>query len=217
MPSTNSYRGQQLNALSEVAKALPPEVQKAVLPYMVSLMDTPYKNEIVEAIRAASQSQTPEQIEQMVKEAKAQAVREAGLELRGRELEMQYSPEKLRAEIDLMVSKRVSELVKASYASMQAGQVIATIPQVAPIADVVMQSSGYRPPNPVGVDPNFPVPGQAAAMNIRSPYVQGQGAELGSEQLPMTRENTSPMLPPVPQDPSPLRGIETQRVTDNIQ
>ena len=153
----------------------------------------------------------------MVKEAKAQAVREAGLELRERELEMKYSPEKLRAEIDLMVSKRVSELVKASYASMQAGQVIATIPQVAPIADVVMQSSGYRPPKPDGVDPNFPVPGQAAAMNIRSPYVQGQGAELGSEQLPMTRENTSPMLPPVPQDPSPLRGIETPRVTDNIQ
>lgn len=217
VPSTPSYRGQQLNALSEVAKSLPPEVQKAVLPYMVSLMDTPYKNEIVEAIRAASQSQTPEQIEQMVKEAKAQAVREAGLELRARELEMRYSPEKLRAEIDLMVSKRVSELVKASYASMQAGQVIATIPQVAPIADVVMQSSGYRPPNPGGVDPNFPVPGQAAAMNIRSPYVQGQGAELGSEQLPMTRENTSPMLPPVPQDPSPLRGIETQRGADNIQ
>ena len=54
-------------------------------------------------------------------------------------------------------------------------------------------------------------------MNIRSPYVQGQGAELGSEQLPMTRENTSPMLPPVPQDPSPLRGIETQRGVDNIQ
>ena len=217
VPSTPSYRGQQLNALSEVAKSLPPEVQKAVLPYMVSLMDTPYKNEIVEAIRAASQSQTPEQIEQMVKEAKAQAVREAGLELRARELEMRYSPEKLRAEIDLMVSKRVSELVKASYASMQAGQVIATIPQVAPIADVVMQGSGYRPPKPDGVDPNFPVPGQAAAMNIRSPYVQGQGAELGSEQLPMTRENTSPILPPVPQDPSPLRGIETQRVTDNIQ
>ena len=217
VPSTPSYRGQQLNALSEVAKALPPEVQKAVLPYMVSLMDTPYKTEIVEAIRAASQSQTPEQIEQIVKEAKAQAVREAGLELRERELEMKYSPEKLRAEIDLMVSKRVSELVKASYASMQAGQVIATIPQVAPIADVVMQGSGYRPPKPDGVDPNFPVPGQAAAMNIRSPYVQGQGAEPGSEQLPMTRENTSPMLPPVPQDPSPLRGIETPRVTDNIQ
>lgn len=217
VPSTPSYRGQQLNALSEVAKALPPEVQKAVLPYMVSLMDTPYKTEIVEAIRAASQSQTPEQIEQMVKEAKAQAVREAGLELRARELEMRYSPEKLRAEIDLMVSKRVSELVKASYASMQAGQVIATIPQVAPIADVVMQGSGYRPPKPDGVDPNFPVPGQAAAMNIRSPYVQGQGAEPGSEQLPMMRENTSPMLPPVPQDPSPLRGLETQRVTDNIQ
>ena len=80
-----------------------------------------------------------------------------------------------------------------------------------------MQGAGYRQPNPGGIDPNFPVPGQAAAMNIRSPYVQGQGAEPGSEQLPMMRENTSPMLPPVPQDPSPLRGLETQRVTDNIQ
>lgn len=48
--------------------------------------------------------------------------------------------------------------VEAAFSAMQAGEVIAAVPQVAPIADEVMKAAGYTVPNPVGVDPNFPIP-----------------------------------------------------------
>ncbi len=36
------------------------------------------------------------------------------------------------------------------------------MPQIAPIADVVMQGAGYQRPNPMGDDPNFPTAEQTA-------------------------------------------------------
>ena len=100
---------------------------------------------------------------------------------------------------------------------MQAGEKIAMVPQIAPIADVVMQGAGYQRPNPIGDDPNFPTPTQTAASDIRSPYIQGEGAELGSEGIAEVQQNTSPMNPPVPQQGSTgMQGIETPRTNDNI-
>ena len=79
-----------------------------------------------------------------------------------------------------------------------------------------MKGAGYQRPNPMGDDPNFPTAEQTAASNIRSPYIQGQGAQVGSEQLPV-QQNTSPMNPPVPQQGSTgMQGIETQRTSDNM-
>lgn len=100
--------------------------------------------------------------------------------------------------------------VQAAYSAMQAGAQVAQISQIAPIADVVMQGAGYQRPNPIGDDPNFPTAEQTAARNIRSPYIEGEGAQAGSEQLPMVQQNTSPMNPPVPQQGSTgMQGIET--------
>ena len=70
-------------------------------------------------------------------------------------------------------------------------------------------------------------------MQIRSPYIQGEGAQIGSEQIPEVQQNTSPASPPVPQSAEaatapqmePLAsqmpesantGIETPTPTDNI-
>jgi hypothetical protein len=55
-------------------------------------------------------------------------------------------------------------------------------------------------------------------MQMRSPYVQGEGAQPGSEQLPPgVRENTRPEFPPVPQQgASAMKGIETARTGDNL-
>ena len=115
---------------------------------------------------------------------------------------------------------------------------MAQMPMIAPIADEVMKGAGYQRPNPGGHDPNFPVPGEAAAMNIRSPYIQGEGAQPGSEQppemsmdteqqaqenappagMPGVRQNTSPAFPPVPQQaPTGMQGIETPTTADNLQ
>ena len=83
--------------------------------------------------------------------------------------------------------------VQSAFAAMQAGGVIAQNPTISPVADVVMQQAGWRPPRPAGQDPNYPQPAGATP----SP-------------APDVRENTSPQFPPVPQqaDSGAMRGIE---------
>ena len=81
VPSSTTFREQQLNALSEITKALPAEIQTAVLPYVMALTDIPFKKDIIESIRQATQAQTPEQIEQQIQEAIKQALAQAGNDL----------------------------------------------------------------------------------------------------------------------------------------
>lgn len=193
VPSSHSFRAQQLAAMSEAFKSMPVETQLIALPHLLNLMDIPDKDEIIKAIQDSRQNKTDEQIQEMIQKA----LTDAGLALKERELELKYNPDRMRAEIEKIVSETVKNGVQAAFAAMQAGQVIASMPQVAPVADVVMQASGYRAPTPAGDDPNFPQP------QIVVPPAQ-------------VRENTSPQLPPVPSDgPSAMQGIETATPADN--
>ena len=54
VPSSSSFRAQQLSALSESVKSMPADMQQVVFPFMVDLMDLPRKKDVVEAIRNAS-------------------------------------------------------------------------------------------------------------------------------------------------------------------
>ena len=202
VPSTSSYRGQQLNAMSEAIKSLPPQYQAAVLPFLVSLMDVPFKRDVVEAIRGASEQQTPEQIEQRIKDEVKAALLQAGQELKARELEMK---ERLTdAQIRKIIAEQVQVGVQAAYSAMQGGAQVAQMPAIAPIADAIMKSAGYQMPNPVGDDPNYPQPAM----------VQEQGAQPVEGMQP--RANTSPAFPPVPQNAATMTGIETPTPADNL-
>lgn len=94
---------------------------------------------------------------------------------------------KLEAEVDGVKAGSIETIVKAVYASIQTGQVVATLPQVAPIADEILAGAGYHDMG--GQDPNIPQP-----MGVQVPP-------------PEVNANTSPMDPPV--SPSPMNGIET--------
>ena len=186
-----------LAPISEITKSLPPTVQATVLPYVLALTEIPFRKDIIEAIRQATQAQTPEQIEQQIQAAVKQALVQVGNELKLRELELKER--KAGSEIKELDARSVQIGVQAAYAAMQAGAQVAQMPQIAPIADVVMQVAGYQLPNPSGDDPNFPTVDQAPR-----------------EQLRQVPQNTSPMNPPVPQQgQSPMQGIETQRTSDN--
>lgn len=231
VPSTNAYRGQQLNAMSEAVKSLPPQFQAAVLPFMMSLMDIPKKDQVIEAVKQAQQQQTPEQIQQQIQQAVQEALTKAQIDLKTKELELKQL--KSQSEIKQIEANAVKLGVESAYSAMQAGSQIAQIPQIAPVADEVMRSAGYVRPA-YGDDPNYPTATNPVARNIRTPYVEGQGAVLGSEQIGAlqqeqmkqqmaqmgVQQNTSPALPPVPQQApnpiSPMKGIETPRVTDNL-
>ncbi len=211
VPSTASFRGQQLNALSEAIKALPAQYQAAAMPFMASLMDVPFKRELVEALRAASLQETPEQVEQRIKQAVAEAIKQSGHELKARELDLK---ERLtEAQIKQIMAQAVQTGVQAAFSAMQGGAQVAQMPMIAPIADAIMQGAGYQRPTPGGDDPNFPVPGQTAAT-----YMQGQGPAAEAVAVaPLMRENTSPVFPPIPQTAGTGQsGIETTSVNDNL-
>lgn len=148
VPSSTSYRSQQLNALSETAKSLPPNYQAAVLPFMIQLMDMPYKERIIEAIKAVQNTPTPEQIQAQIDEAVQNALAKSDKDLKERELALKEK----QAEVDMLLgrAKAVQTGVQASYSAMQAGVQVAQMPMIAPIADEVMKGAGYQMPNPVG-------------------------------------------------------------------
>ena len=195
VPTSSSFRAQQLSALSESVKALPQELQTVVMPFMIDLMDLPRKEQIVEAIRNATGQASPEQLREQIKQELMFELKERELALREREI---------AAREKLIAAQTVQTGVQASYSAMQAGAQIAQMPQIAPIADVVMQGAGYQRPNPMGVDPNFPQPTMPVAADPAMPANEVQ-------------QNTSPAFPPVPDDgASPMQGIETPETADNL-
>ncbi|WP_423454280.1 hypothetical protein [Ottowia sp. VDI28] len=224
VPSSPTYRGQQLARLSEVVKSMPPQFQAVAMPLMASLMDVPFKDELVAALQGAGAQGSPEQVEQRIKDAVADALAKAGNDLKARELDMK---ERLtEAQVKQTMAQAVQTGVQAAFSAMQGGAQVAQMPMIAPIADAIMQGAGYQKPNPGGDDPNFPTPTQTAAMNIKSPYIQGQGPEgaalatnqAGEEGAAQSvRENTSPNFPPVPREGGTgQRGIETLETDDNL-
>ncbi|MEN6586209.1 MAG: hypothetical protein ABFE02_09240, partial [Sulfuricella sp.] len=195
VPSSSSFRAQQLSALSESVKSMPADMQQVVFPFMVDLMDLPRKKDVVEAIRNASGQTNPEQIREQVKQELMHDLKERELALREREV---------AAREKLLGAQTVQTGVQASYSAMQAGAQVAQMPQIAPIADMVMQGAGYQKPNPMGDDPNFPQP--AVAMPPEAP---SEGLEV--------QANTSPSFPPVPDQPDAgMTGIETPGTQDNL-
>ena len=190
--------------MSEAIKSLPAQYQAAAMPFLASLMDVPFKRDLVEALRAASAQESPEQIEQRIKQAVQDALKQAGNELKARELDIK---ERLsEAQIKELMAKAVQTGVQAAFSAMQGGAQVAMNPQIAPIADAIMQGAGYQRPNPMGADPNFPTPqGVPVAANAQPDIAQ-------------VHTNTSPEFPPVPQQPDTgMQGIETAHTSDNIE
>jgi len=202
VPSTPSFQAQQLGALSEAFKSMGQQYQPVVLPHLLSLMNIPNKAAIIEGVKIAAQQQSEEQIQQRIKDA----VVAAGLEIKDRELALKYPAGSSEAKDALIRAQAVEVGVKAAFAAIQTAGAIVQTPQISPVADEVMRLAGYQTPNPVGVDPNYPMPGQS--MPAVDPALAGDFIDG----VPPVQQNTSPALPPVPQQPgSPMQGIETQR------
>lgn len=220
VPSTAGYRSQQLYAFQEVIKTMPQNFQQAVFPYMVALMDSPYKREIVEALRAVGAQETPEQVEQRIKQTVQDALVKAGNDLKARELDIKERMSE--AQIKDIVAAAVLKGVQAAFSAMQGGVQVTEMPMIAPIADAIMAGAGYQKPNPIGDNPNFPtppIPQGAASEPVAEEALdaKGPGAEGPADQAMDVRQNTSPGFPPVPQGPETgMRGMETPTPEDNL-
>lgn len=170
-----------------------PEVALNLLDLVVEMADLPGRDELVSRIRKINGQRDPDvdptpEEQQAQTEADAKKAEADRLEVDRMRAEL----ENLRAKTKDLVAAAVKKGTETAYAAMQAGQVIATMPAVAPIADEVMKGAGYQDPNPGGMDPNFPVPPAAQQPQIDFPT------------------NTSPMLP-ASAGTGEMAGIETQR------
>ena len=114
--------------------------------------------------------------------------------------------EKLLAEVEYIKAKKVAEGVSATYSAIQTAESISLAPQVAPIADKVLEAQGYTVPNPPGVDPGLPF--NAASAAGVSPAA-AEALQTGPVDVPESG-NTSPMFPAVAD--SPRQGIETEEI-----
>ena len=189
VPSSSSFRVQQLNSLSEAIKSLPPEAQQVMMPFLIDLMDLPRKKDVVQALRDAQQQQDPEAIA-------ANAKQELMHDLKMRELDIREREAAAREK--LMQAQTVNTGVTSTFAAMQAAEKIAMNPLIAPVGDVVLQGSGYRKPTPGGQDPNLPGPGQMPSPAGGVQHQAAMGGEPG---------DTSPMTPSNPAaDAVPIGG-----------
>jgi len=116
VPSTPSFRSQQLAALSEITKALPPNLQAVVVPFVMALTDIPHRDDVIKAIKSVMDGQTftLEQVQQQVQQAVAQALEASNREIEKyklalderriaveeRKTEMESFDQKARAHVD---------------------------------------------------------------------------------------------------------------------
>lgn len=112
--------------------------------------------------------QNPQVVELQAQVAELQAA----LEAKQPQAITDATARKLNAEADKIESMTVETFVKAQFAAMQAGQVVASMPSVAPVADAILDGAGFKPKD--GAD--F----QARAQSLPAPIIE--------EELPTTNE-----------------------------
>jgi len=237
VPSTPAFKQQQLQALSEVTKSLPPQFQSALVDILVGLMDVPDKDKVIERLRKVAGIQddlTPE--EQQQAQAAADQVKQLQDQIQQLAMDKETADIELTkakaAQIEGMIAKGNSEkmlkIVEAMYAAIQAGQVIATTPGVAGVADELLKGAGFidqggqdqavsadgsqpagQTPPPADGSSQSPPPGQEMAQPGGTP-LPGEGMPSSGMPSPALPDSLSPA-----QTAGAMKGIETQRNDGN--
>ena len=126
-------------------------------------------------------------LEEMAANAKTDPLVEAKVEL-------------LKAQVTKTINEAVNSAVTAMFSATQAGNQIAAVPQIAPLADQLLKSAGFQ-------DKDAPpiVPGsEGMAPNLAIAKGPGQPATHPAPVLPAA--NTSPNFPAKPA--SPATGVD---------
>lgn len=101
VPSTPTYRMQQLQMLSEITKSLPPNLQAAVADFVIEATDFPKRNEVADRIRGVIGIQSPEQQQQQAAAQQEMMAAEAQMTMAERQArieETQAKTQKLMAD-----------------------------------------------------------------------------------------------------------------------
>lgn len=87
-PSTATYRQQKFQALAEIIKALPPELQTPLTPLMIQAADLPQQEEVLETIRSLTGFGPPPRDPEKARQLEEQKAKEQQMQERMQQIEM---------------------------------------------------------------------------------------------------------------------------------
>ena len=193
-----------------------PQVVMAVLDLAVEGSEVRNKEEWVSRIRKLNGQRdptkppTPEELsKQQAETAKAMLMDKLQMETLMTELA------KLKGEVKAKDIEGMAKTVDALYAALQAAQVVATTPGVAPVADEIAKGAGFQ--MQPGDDPQIP------AAQVQQPQPMQPPQLPPPDTTPLTPNDANANPAPVPTDqppsqqpPGPGTGINTPTPVDNV-
>jgi hypothetical protein len=132
VPSTPAYRAQQLSMLSELTKSMPPNIQSAIIDFVIEATDLPQRREIADRVRQAMGIQNPEDMtpeeQQQAQEMMQQQQEELAMakQLQARQLAADAAEKEARA------AKTAAEAQKIRIEAAQAQAEMAAQGQISP-------------------------------------------------------------------------------------
>jgi len=151
---------QMMELLGQIA-SYAPQVVMNVLDLVVDSAEIHNKEEWVARIRKMNgqrdplKAPTPAEIEQQQKDGElAEEQKQMSIE------QMRLSLDELRAKIAKLDTEAMLKRVESMFSALQAAQVVAVTPNVAPIADTIAAGAGFK--DQAGQDPNLPQPAMPA-------------------------------------------------------
>ena len=186
---------QMMELLGNIA-TYAPQVVMAVLDLVVDSAEIKNKDEWITRIRKLNGQRDPTKAITAEEQAKAfaDAQKQALMDkMAMRELELNL--DKLAKEVGKLDADAIAQRVQGMMTALQAAQVIAVAPAIAPVADEISRGAGFK--DQQGEDPNLPHP--AAPMQPEQPMQPPPGAMQDPMQAPA--EAMPPQGAPQPMAP----------------
>jgi len=114
VPSTPTYRMQQLQMLTEITKSLPPNIQGFVIDFVIEATDLPKRHELADRLRAAVGIQDPEQQQAAMQAQQQAAAQQQAMEQKAFVLDAAERAARIR-KLNAEAEKIQAESVRARY------------------------------------------------------------------------------------------------------
>lgn len=114
VPSTPTYRMQQLQMLTEITKSLPPQLQSFVIDFVIESTDMPRRHELADRLRAAVGIQDPEQQQAQAAAQAQQAQQQAAMQQKAFVLDAAEKAARIR-KLNAEAEKIQGEAIRAKF------------------------------------------------------------------------------------------------------
>lgn len=120
----------------------------------------------------------------------------------------------LQAQVKKTLSDAFNVNVEGLFGSMQAAEVVAAVPAVAPVADTIAKAAGYQPPVPAGVDPGIQPAGVPSTAPAGPPDAGAPPPPVAAQPAPPSGQPAMGGPVAAPTGPAPGLHIDPKGVTN---